>query len=113
MSEQPVEVEEQETQEPQEPDIFEDPQVRVLDDESVVIELSIPLKQPRGGDINEITLVPPEVGHLERADAEKGQIGKSIAFVAQLSGVPVGVLRKMRLTDFTRVRKVADKLSGN
>jgi hypothetical protein len=83
------------------------------EDGSFIVELEHPVEHA-GKSIDRIVLRgEATVADLEAMDGAKGEIGKTINLVAELSGVSKLVIRKMRPSDYQVVAEVVADILGN
>lgn len=77
----------------------------VVDDGSVVVTLQRPIVQ-KGGDVGTLTLRRPTAGDLESSDKGSGNVAGTNLLIASLSGLPVGVVRRLDVVDFRRCNEI-------
>lgn len=76
---------------------------------------SITLRTPiRDGDkiITELTFTEPSVGDLMTLDEYPGDMAKSIATIAVMTGLPMDVCKHIRASDMLRIAPLIEKVMG-
>lgn len=98
------------------PNLTDDERDRVRDDgDAVVVTLTEPLcyrkSQLDDGDteVSELRLTKRVKGkHLKKMDSATGEVGKSLALAAAVSGVPTHAIDELSATDFDLVMTVVE-----
>jgi len=70
------------------------------EDGSITITLSAAIVGPTGQPLAELSLRRPKAKDFRAMDNAKGEIGKSLALAAQLSGIPAPLLDNLDGSDF-------------
>lgn len=74
----------------------------------IEFELSEPI-QAHGETITKLTLARPKVKHLKVVDSVEGDIEKSIALIAELSGLPPSSVEEIDGVDFAKLSETLGK----
>lgn len=82
-------------------------------DGSVTVPLLKPVQHGERS-VSEVTLRgEPTVADLEAMDKAKGEVEKSLYLIAELSGLSVGCLRKVKAMDFAAIGEALNDVLGN
>lgn len=83
----------------------------MTDTTDMTVTLQCPI-EIAGDRIDKLTFTRPKVKHLKSMDKVQGEMSKSIALVAALSGVPVSVVEQLDAADFARCSEVIADFLG-
>jgi len=65
-----------------------------------------------GKTYSEFTFKRPKVGHLAAMDAARGDMGKTLAFLAAIGNVPIPVIEELDVEDLGRLAEAIRPLTG-
>lgn len=86
---------------------------RGADEGGLVHQLGTPVTDAKGREVREVRLrTDVTVGDLEAMDGAKGEIGKSVLLIAELSGLAPSVIRKLKPDDFAALDKLLAAVLG-
>lgn len=91
-------------------DVNED-KIKRNDDGSVTVFFDRPVARKNGEMIGELTLRRPTGGDMEVFDKVPGDVAGSLSFVAALSGLPRGLVKRIDMADLRLVNAVVDEMT--
>lgn len=78
------------------------------DDGSYLVQLEYPLDREKQGPLTEVRVRRPTVGDLEAMDRVDRPVEKTVTLVASLSGLPMGLVRRLDAQDFKSLGKIVE-----